>query len=188
MNVRPLRSDEVAYLQRYRDHLAGTLQGAAIALGFLALPAGFLALTWASNGRANLGALVLAGVILMLLIAGVVGFSGRGWAPVASAWRALVEWRGLGEDMHDQEATIEVLSLTGKDSAKPAEGSGRVYIVRVGRRRFRISGRTWLTLAPDARLTLTYARHSGVVLEIDGEPERLPLTARAAQEEALAEE
>lgn len=188
MTTRPMRPDEAAYLERYRETLKGTLSGAAIAVGFLALPLGFLTLSWASNGRSELGSLVLAGVILLGLIAGVIGFSGRGWAPLVNAWTALMEWRGLREDFEAQQVTVEAVRIDAKNSPKAASGKGRVYELRAGRRRFRVSARTYLGVAPGTSLTFEYASHSRVLLAVDGEPERLPLTARAAAEEALAEE
>lgn len=186
MPTRPLRPNEIAYLKRYKGTIDASLQALWITLGLMALPVVFLWFTFRSAQGDRL-ALVLAGAILIALLGAVVYYSARERSTRKLGLADAAIFKGLVEDLAIKQATEETVAFTGKEiklrPEKDAEGSPRKeYWLLAGDRRFQVSAGSYMALAADQTVRLAYATHSRVVLEIDGERERLSLATAPGRE------
>lgn len=181
MSTRPLKPNEIAYLKRYKGTIDASLQALWITLGLLALPVLFFWSTFRSAQGDRL-ALVLAGAIMLALLGGVVYYSAREHHARKLKLTDAALFKGLVEDLREKNATEETLQLTGKETRArqekdPEGGARKEYWLLAGDRRFQVSAGTYMALAADQAVRLTYATHSKVVLEVDGERERLTLAS-----------
>ena len=181
MTNRPLSRDEVAYLERTKAALDAAFQTLLISTGLVALPVGFVAFTLTGRGgfTGDRVATAIAGFILIGLIAAVVYYSALGSRRMRWDRERFQAWRGLGADIEDRTAAVETVEIQAKGHATETgggpEGPRRRYFIKAGDRRYWITGARWMSLVPGSRVTLEVAPHSGVVLAVDGLPDRLPL-------------
>lgn len=185
MGKRPLRPEEVNYLKTYKSSLDASLQALWITVGLVGLPAVFLFFTLTSNqtGGDRLS-LALAGIILLGLMGAVVYYTARESRTKKLKLEDARLFKGLVEDLREEEATSETVTLTGKETRQSGEeeGARKLFFLVVGSQRFQVTGSRWMSLQTGEDVALEYAAHSKVVLTVNGEPERLAIVSKFGRE------
>lgn len=180
--TRALQDDEIAYLKTLKAPLDEALLAACVTLLAALVPLATASAAWHGVGGDRL-ALALGAVVLALLLAGLVVYSGLGARARACTWSALKRRRALGEDLAAGEAELVTATVEDKPvSAPDAQGQRRYEVVADGRR-YAVSGARWLEIAPGQRLELAVSPNAQVVLAIDGQRDRLASKRRAAEPE-----
>lgn len=181
--ARPLTTAERDYLGVLKKNLDAALNQLLLTCGIAALPVGFLVSTLSSRGgfRADTLAAMLAALILAGLTAAVLIYGGQ--KSKGLTWRT-GDWRlreRIGEDLLGRTAISVHARLDDKFTEKarapwafkPADDAAKRYYLRVDGRQFEVSGARWLAADIGGLIQLIHAERSGVVLEIDGLPDRL---------------
>ncbi|MEB3283991.1 MAG: hypothetical protein VKN33_01725 [Candidatus Sericytochromatia bacterium] len=181
--ARPLTHAERDYLDVLKKNLDGALFQFSLTCGIAILPLGFIVSTFGSpSGRGtDMVAALIAGLILMALTSGVLFYGGQ--RSNGLAWRR-GDWRlreRIAEDLLGRTAltlhgAVEEKLVEPARSVlalKPSTTGTRRYFLRVDGRRFEVSYPRWLGVDPERPIQLTYAERSGVVLSIEGVPDRL---------------
>lgn len=185
MGRRPLRAEEVSYLKNYKASLDASLQALWITLGLVGLPAIFLLFTLTSRqtGGDRLS-MALAGVILLGLMGAVVYYTARESRTKKLKLDDARLFKGLVEDLREEEAASETVTLTGKETkqVEQEEGSRKQFYLVVGQQKFQVTGSRWMSLAVGEDIALEYAMHSKVVLTVNGENERLAIVSKFGRE------
>jgi hypothetical protein len=180
---RPFTRAERDYLERHKEVLDAAFNAFAITVGLLALPVAFVAFTL--GGHAGLSgarlSTALSGFIMLALIGAVVYYTALGRQEVRFDRAAFQRRRALGLDLERDEAHEEAFTVSAKSQeaapAHAAEPNRRLYVTADGRR-FQLSAAHWMAIAEGETVTLTIAPHSGVVLAVDGEADRIRLPRR----------
>jgi hypothetical protein len=181
MSIRPLSQDELAYLTDLKSRLDTGWQSLWLTVGLLIVPLVLLGSAIRGAGGDRL-AMILGGLVLLALLGGVIYYSGLGVRSLAFGLREMRLRQAIAEDLTSGEAIEEVVTLQGKDTGKTDKQGQRLYYLRTAERRYQVSGPRWLQLAPGQEVVLATARHSGVVLSVDGMRDRLPLASGPREE------
>lgn len=174
-----MRADEREYLEEYKTALEEAWRGFWLTLGLWGLPAGFLlsGVTPLHFGTDRL-AIGLAGAILFALVGAVVFYSpqgprGRRLSLSDLGLPGRIEEDLLRDEVHEHEATVDAKQVKG--GGKNAGTERRRYFVRLGGRQVELTGLRWMNVTPGQPLALAQAPASGMVLEVSGLRERLPM-------------
>lgn len=185
---RPLTRNERDYLERTKASLDAALQALLVTLGLLALPIGFLIFTMTGRGGWSGDKLstAIAGTIMLGLVAAVVYYTALGRQEIGFDRRAFKTWRGLGIDLAAGMAEEQARPITGKvqETLKRTTPTGpnRAYYLVAGELRFKVSASTWMAHAEGEEPVWAYAPHSGVLLAVDADPDRLRLPRQTEPE------
>jgi hypothetical protein len=178
---RPLNRAERDYLDSHKQVLDGAFQAFLLSAGMLALPFAFVLFTLGSGRGWSTERLstALAGFIMLGLVGAVVYYSTLGRQGVKFDWAAFKQRRALRMDLDDDEAIEELRTVTGKEQktvpGPAAEGPRRLLFVTMGDRRFQVTPMHWMAMAEGESAQIAYAPLSGIVLALDGRPDRIRL-------------
>ncbi len=186
-DTRPLSPYERTYLEERRERVVAALKSLWLVLGFLGLPVLFVSSSASITG--DRFAWTFAAFIISLLVLLMLNYSAKESRHPRLTWRDWQMPQLLEEDLRLGEVKViaGVATRKGETQWKPGWHNlwglvGRLaghiqrrplYWVEVAERRYELSAAHFMACAAGDRLTLEVASQSGVVLGVNGAPQRL---------------
>jgi hypothetical protein len=173
-----MSAEERDYLAAYKASLDEAWRGFWLTLGFWGLPAGFVASSFSPAHGGDRWAIALASVIIFAFIGAIITYSPQGGKTRRLTLADLRAPGRLEEDLIAREVEEVRVTITGRRMAGPKkrdEQKGRRFFVQAADRTFEVTALRYMSLVEGKEVELAFAPASGMLVEVDGLRERLPM-------------